>query len=114
MKQMKDFPFGNSSIRVVAEEVAFHIQDYYNDHCKCEPNDFQLKSYVKSIVKFMIYELDNSKEKRSYRKYLQYRSIEICGDSFSSRLNYFSDIYKKDGDVSQNEENLSHEEEVLS
>lgn len=98
MQQMKDFDFKNIPLRGVAEEIAYYIQDYYLNNMKCEPNDFQLKAYVKSILKWMIYELDSSSDKKSYKKYLNYRAMEICGDSFMSSKNFFLNMsIKEDG-----------------
>lgn len=96
MQQMKDYNFQVNTIRSVAEEVAVHIQFYYLDKIKCEPNDFQLRCYVKSIVKWMVYELDNSPLKKSYKRYAEIRASEICGDMFVSHVNFFSNMVIKE------------------
>ena len=65
-------------------DIAASVIDAYREYTKCEPNDFQIKCYAKSIQRELVYaraiEIDR---KDIYTTYLQRRARDIIGDSWT-------------------------------
>lgn len=74
-------------------KIAEDIIQYYNDLDKLEPNDFQLKCYVKSIIRKFASSLDS----KVWERFKRQRAREIVGTEF--RYEFFS--YNKENGISK-------------
>lgn len=64
-------------------EIAEAIIDAYDEYVKCEPNDFQLRCYAKSIQRHLVSAYARSSEKEEiWKNYKRARAKEIIGTTW--------------------------------
>lgn len=79
-------------------KIAEEIIQYYQDNNKLEPNDFQLKCYLKSLIR----KFAETQGEVIWNRFKSQRAKEIVGSEF--RYDFFSSLKEKEC-VSQNSEN---------
>lgn len=64
-------------------EIAKWIIDAYQVYVKCEPNDFQIKCYAKSIQRQLVYEHAIANDRKDlYDRYLRQRVKNVIGNEW--------------------------------
>lgn len=61
-------------------DIAAAIIDCYREHIKCEPNDFQIKCYAKSIQRQLVFQ----QRPDLYQNYLHNRAKAVIGSEWTS------------------------------